>query len=102
MENQSATPHEYGALYAEIERLSRTLATVRMEYANLLAAARATFGADRDGEANPLDYLADELSALGQLPPTVLPERNRDAFRIAIGLTLADHPHTSDDTTGQR
>jgi len=85
------TPSRYGELFAEIDRLSHTLATVRLEYANLLAAARATLGAHRDGETDPLAYLTDELSALGQLPPRDLPVPARDAFRIAIGLTLTDH-----------
>ena len=35
----------------------------------LLAAARATLAADRDGEAEPLFYVRDELAAHGQLPP---------------------------------
>lgn len=50
-------------------RLRRALASLRMRYANLLAAARATLTAARDGEAHPLAYLIDELAAQGQLPP---------------------------------
>ena len=38
-------------------------------YANLLAAARATLSAERDGESDPLWYLRDELRATGHLPP---------------------------------
>lgn len=53
----------------ENARLRRTPASLRMRYANLLAAARATLTAARDGEANPLAYLVDELAAQGQLPP---------------------------------
>ncbi|MGH3990976.1 MAG: hypothetical protein ACRDSN_00765 [Pseudonocardiaceae bacterium] len=50
-------------------RLRRALAALRMRHANLLAAARATLTAARDGEAGPLAYLVDELAAHGQLPP---------------------------------
>ncbi|MGH3783313.1 MAG: hypothetical protein ACRDRO_22520 [Pseudonocardiaceae bacterium] len=50
-------------------RLRRALASLRMRHANLLAAARATLTAARDGEAHPLAYLVDELAAHGQLPP---------------------------------
>lgn len=56
-------------LLAEIDRCRTLLALTRAEYANLLAAARATIAAYRDGEADPLWYLRDELSAHGQLPP---------------------------------
>jgi hypothetical protein len=56
-------------LLAEIRR-ARSLVTVgRARYADLLAAARATLAAHRDGEADPLYYLHDELNARGQLPP---------------------------------
>jgi hypothetical protein len=46
----------------EIARLRRTLATLRLRYANLLAAARATLAAAHEGEPDPLAYLADELT----------------------------------------
>ena len=62
------TPHTPDAT-AENARLRRALASLRMRYANLLAAARATLTATRDGEARPLAYLIDELAAQGQLPP---------------------------------
>lgn len=55
---------------SETARLHRALAALRMHHANLLAAARATLTAARDGEAHPLAYLVDELGAQGQLPPT--------------------------------
>ena len=60
------------ALRTEIDRLRSLLALARVRYANLLAAARATLAADRDGEADPLFYLRDELAAHGQLPPARL------------------------------
>jgi hypothetical protein len=44
------------------------LALARGQYANLLAAARATLAAVQDGEDRPLIYLRDELDAYGQLP----------------------------------
>lgn len=46
-----------------IGRLCRDLAALRLHYANLLAAARATLSAARDDEPDALDYLADELAA---------------------------------------
>jgi hypothetical protein len=46
-----------------IRRLCHDLAALRMRYANLLAAARATLSAARDDEPDALDYLADELAA---------------------------------------
>jgi hypothetical protein len=58
------------ALSAEIIRLAAQLLDQRRAYADLLAAARATLAADRDGEPDAFYYLRDELSARGQLPPT--------------------------------
>lgn len=49
------------ALRAEIARLRRSLRTVRLRYANLLAAVRAAVGAHQDGEPDPMAYLYDEL-----------------------------------------
>lgn len=46
-----------------IRRLCRDLSAARMRYANLLAAARATLSAARDGDPDALEYLADELTA---------------------------------------
>lgn len=56
------------ALSAEIIRLATQILDRRRAYADLLAAARATLDADRDGEPDPLYYLRDELAARGQLP----------------------------------
>ena len=50
-------------LLAEVDRLSGLLARTRTDVANLLAAARATLAADRDGEADRLFYLRDEVTA---------------------------------------
>ena len=58
------------ALSAEIIRLAIELLDQRRVYADLLAAARATLTAERDGEPDPLYYLRDELAARGHLPPT--------------------------------
>ncbi len=49
-----------------IRRLCRELAAARMRYANLLAAARATLAAARDGDPDALEFLADELAAQHQ------------------------------------
>ena len=50
-------------LAAEVTRLSAELAVARLWHANALAAMRATIGAQRDGEPDPLYYIRDELSA---------------------------------------
>lgn len=44
-----------------INRLRRELASARMRYANLVAAARATLAAAGDGDPHALEFLADEL-----------------------------------------
>ena len=44
-----------------INRLCRELAAVRLQYANLLAAARATVAGAQDGDPYALEFLADEL-----------------------------------------
>jgi hypothetical protein len=51
------------ALSAEITRLTAEVQTARLDRANLLAAARATIAAERDGEADPIWYVRDELDA---------------------------------------
>lgn len=48
-------------LRAEITRLRQTMTVLRGRYANLLAAVRAAIAADKDGEADPMAYLYDEL-----------------------------------------
>jgi hypothetical protein len=48
-------------LLAEIDRLAQLLSRSRLDFANLLAAARATLGAEQDGESDPLAYLRDEV-----------------------------------------
>jgi hypothetical protein len=55
------------ALSAEITRLRDERASIRLDRANLLAAARAVISAHLDGEPDPLSYLRDELQARGQL-----------------------------------
>ncbi len=51
------------ALSAEITRLNAEVTAARLDGANLLAAIRSALAADADGEADPLYYLRDELSA---------------------------------------
>ena len=53
------------ALTAEITRLRTELADIRLDRANLAAAALATIAAHSDGEPDPLSYLRDELRAQG-------------------------------------
>jgi hypothetical protein len=56
-------------LYAEVGRLRARLARTLANLHNLIAAARATLGAQADGEDDALYYLRDELEAQDQLPP---------------------------------
>lgn len=56
-------------LASQVTRLRDRLARTLADLGNLTAAARATLGAQRDGETDPLYYLRDELHAQGQLPP---------------------------------
>jgi len=56
-------------LYAEVGRLRGRLARTLANLHNLIAAARATLGAQADGEDDALYYLRDELEAQDQLPP---------------------------------
>ena len=51
------------ALAAELTRQIAELTAANLDRANLLAAIRATLAAHADGEADPLYYLSDELSA---------------------------------------
>ena len=48
-------------MLAEIQRLNALLSRARWDFADLLAAARATLNADSDGEVDPLAYLRDEV-----------------------------------------
>ena len=50
-------------LVTEVTRLSAELAATRLRHADALAAMRATIGAQRDGEPDPLYYIRDELNA---------------------------------------
>lgn len=56
------------ALAAEITELRAELAGIRLERANLAAAALAATTAHHDGEPDPLSYLRDELCAQGYPP----------------------------------
>lgn len=60
------TFNDVPALAAEITRLSAELKDTRLDRANLLAAARATIAAYRDGEPDPASYLRDELDTRKQ------------------------------------
>jgi hypothetical protein len=55
-------------LTSQLKRIRDHLAHALTDLANLTAAARATLGAQHDGEPDPLYYLRDELQAQGQLP----------------------------------
>ena len=56
---------DVAVLAAEVTRLSDALSAVRLDRANLAAAARAAIAAYLDGERDPLSYLRDELHAQG-------------------------------------
>ncbi|MEU4220828.1 hypothetical protein [Actinoplanes sp. NPDC026623] len=49
-------------MLAEIDRIARLLTRTRWDFADLLAAARATIAADHDGEPDPLTYLRDAVA----------------------------------------
>jgi hypothetical protein len=51
------------AVLAELRRSRAEFAAVRLDRANLLAAIRATFAADAEGEPDPFGYLRDELNS---------------------------------------
>jgi hypothetical protein len=74
-------------LLAEVRRLRLALAVEHVEHANLLAAARATIAALRDGETDPLGYLRDELDTHGQIPAADLHPRQI----LAVADALTDH-----------
>ncbi|MGH4014360.1 MAG: hypothetical protein ACRDSL_10635 [Pseudonocardiaceae bacterium] len=80
-------------LLAELSRLRSLLALVRTMHANLLAAARATVAAARDGEADSMYYLRDELAAHDQLPPDHL---------HAAELLGQPYSETIDDSAGEQ
>ncbi len=50
-------------LVTEVTRLFADLEVARLWHANALAAMRVTIGAQRDGEADSLYYIRDEMSA---------------------------------------
>ena len=54
-------------LATEVTQLRAELAAARLWHANALAAMRATIGAQRDGEPDPLYYIRDELNAAQNL-----------------------------------
>ncbi len=55
--------HTIDTALTDTATLATALARTRLDYADLLAAARATLGAHHDGEDDPLSYLRDELHA---------------------------------------
>ena len=82
----------------EYARLRPALGWLRMRYANLLAAARATLTAARDGDAHPLAYLIDELAAQGQLPPpeTGSPILDADELTAWHRMSFDSASHSAD------
>lgn len=87
------TPDNTDDAMLEYTRLRpAALASFRMRYANLLAAARATLTAARDGDAHPLAYLIDELAAQGQLPPAETGSPILDADGLSAWHDLTSEP----------
>lgn len=89
-------------VHAENARLRRTLAALRLRYANLLAAARATIAAAHDGEPEPLAYLADELTDHTQLPPSRHSSPAVETDPLAHWLHVYDDPTDTDHLRGDR
>lgn len=68
--------------------MSRPLAIVQAEYAELLAAARAAVAAERNGDTDPLTYIRGVLATRGQLPaPGAAPVQVVADARSAMILT---------------
>ncbi len=55
-------------LLVELERVLDLLTRARTEFANVLAAARATLNAADDRESDPLGYLRDEVADHAPIP----------------------------------
>ena len=55
--------HTIDTALSDITELVGALKRIRLDHANLLAAARATLSAHADGETDHLAYLRDELHA---------------------------------------
>ncbi|GAB3979223.1 hypothetical protein GCM10029978_074030 [Actinoallomurus acanthiterrae] len=53
--------HTLDTALSDTAKLAGALKSLRLDYANLLAAARATLSAYADGETDHLAYLRDEL-----------------------------------------
>ncbi|GAA0245261.1 hypothetical protein GCM10009527_047410 [Actinomadura nitritigenes] len=64
-EHLNAALSDTPRLISEITRLRTDIDAQRLSRANLLAAARATLAAQREGEPDPFSYLRDELDAQG-------------------------------------
>lgn len=62
-------------LLAELERTLSLLTRARTEFANVLAAARATLAAAEDDEPDSLDYLRDEVAEHAPMPTQTDDER---------------------------
>jgi hypothetical protein len=55
-------------LCRDVQQLRALVALASRDHANLIAAARCSLIADREGEPDPLWYLRDELAERGQSP----------------------------------
>lgn len=54
------------SLCHQVDQLRAHVSVIRSEYADLLAAARASLGAHEDNEPDPFYYLRDELTRIGE------------------------------------
>lgn len=82
------TAHEIAAtLLTELEHTRMRESVLRVEHANLLAAARAALAASDEGDTAPLFYLEDEVGQQGQRPRPDQPQ---------AGHALTDAPALPD------
>ena len=97
MTKHPAVPREVDSLRTQIGSTRTAFAALRLRYANLVAAARVTLTADQDGDPDALEYLRDELSTYGQLPPIDPSTPPEDAAVLTAWLTPNDLLPAEDD-----
>lgn len=64
-----ATPDPEPADHLTAAQLRDQVVTIRQDYGELLAVARAALAAEARNMSNPLGFLHDHLAAIGALPP---------------------------------
>lgn len=80
-------------LFAELERTRTRESLLRVEHANLVAAARATLAAVADGDEEPTLHLHHELDTHGQSPaPGQHPNQILADAAALRPLLIGDYP----------